>query len=107
MLSKIEVCRLYFGTKTGKQLNILLELYLQVERGFKRLEFVLNMSGFLLSPILGGPALLVVFTWKISSPARRDLALSMTTSCLVGLAIVSCKCKPFLLGKCIRKRYLT
>ena len=27
VLSEIEVCRLYFGTKTGKKLNILLELY--------------------------------------------------------------------------------
>lgn len=42
----------------------------------KMLEFVFNTVGFIRGPSVGGPALPIVFTRKISSPTSPDIAVS-------------------------------
>lgn len=48
------------------------------------LGFCIQYSGFV-SALLGWPALPIAYVWKISSPTRRDLTLSIVRSRLVRL----------------------
>lgn len=87
--------RLNFGTKTDKQLNIILELHAYTS--FKQLSLYLIRGSFLLSPYYRKASLprhVHMENFQHYNDTRSRLVI-ITRSLLVGLNLLSCKHKRF------------